>query len=122
VEALFPDGTTYVLPPGTVSGSTSNRAQPGNTIILYGVGFGPVTPNTPAGQIVQGSNTVAATLQISFGGTPAMTTYSGLAPGLVGLYQFNVVVPSVAANDFVPLTFTLGGVAGSQTLYIPVGN
>jgi uncharacterized protein (TIGR03437 family) len=32
----------------------------------------------------------------------------------VGLYQFNVVVPNVAASNSVPVTFTLGGVKGIQ--------
>jgi uncharacterized protein (TIGR03437 family) len=36
------------------------------------------------------------------------------------LYQFNVVVPDVPASDLVPLTFTLGGNPGTQTLYIAV--
>jgi uncharacterized protein (TIGR03437 family) len=45
-----------------------------------------------------------------------------LAPGEVGLYQFNVMVPNVAAADLTPLTFSLGGTPGSQTLYIAVQN
>jgi uncharacterized protein (TIGR03437 family) len=44
--------------------------------------------------------------------------YTGLAPGFVGLYQFNVVVPTtLPANNLTPLTLTLGRVGGSQTLY-----
>jgi uncharacterized protein (TIGR03437 family) len=45
-----------------------------------------------------------------------------LAPSLVGVYQLNVVVPNVAPSDAVPVTFTLGGVPGAQTLYTSVGN
>ena len=48
--------------------------------------------------------------------------YAGLTQGSVGLYQFNVVVPNVPANDLTPVTFTLGGVAGKQTLYTAIGN
>jgi len=40
----------------------------------------------------------------------------------VGLYQFNVVAPSVAASDNVPVTFTLGGVKGTQSLAIAIQN
>jgi uncharacterized protein (TIGR03437 family) len=40
----------------------------------------------------------------------------------VGLYQFNVMVPNVAANDFEPVTFSVGGVQGQQTLFTAVGN
>jgi uncharacterized protein (TIGR03437 family) len=116
--AFFNDGATYVLPPGVVSGLTSRRANPGDTITFYGVGFGAVTPAIPAGQIVTASNSVPG-LQIQMGGATATLQYAGLAPNAIGLYQFNVVVPAGAvANDQTPVTFTVNGVAGSQTLYI----
>jgi len=121
VAALFPD-RAYVLPPGAVSGINSRRAKPGDIISVYGIGFGTVTPDIPAGQIVQQRNTLSASMQVSFGDTSAELRYSGLAPQYIGLYQFNVVVPHVAASDAVPLTFTLGGVSGTQTLYIAVEN
>jgi uncharacterized protein (TIGR03437 family) len=122
VAALFPDNVTYVLPPGSIAGVPSQRAQPGDTITFYGIGFGPVVPSIPAGQIVEESNTLASSLQIKFGTVLASMTYEGLAPSAVGLYQFNVVVPSIPSSDATPLTFTLGGVAGTQTLYISVQN
>ena len=121
VVALFSNTLTYVLPT-TVPGATTARAQPGDSLTLYGVGFGRVTPDTPAGQIVQQTNALQSTLQVYFAGIPANVTYAGLTPGYVGLYQFNVVVPNVAASDTVPLTFTLGGTAGSQSLVIAVQN
>jgi uncharacterized protein (TIGR03437 family) len=122
--AVFPDFTTWGLPPGAVTGLTSQRAKPGDNIILFGIGFGPVTTNLPAGQIAQGTGNTLPTgsFQISFDGTPATVNYAGLSPDSVGLYQFNVVVPNVAANDLTPVTFTLGGVAGTQTLYTAIGN
>jgi uncharacterized protein (TIGR03437 family) len=121
VGALFPDYQTFVAPPGAISGYASRRARPGDVIVIFGVGFGPV-PNIPAGQLVQSSNTLTLPLQIFFGSTQAPLQYWGLAPSLVGVYQFNVVVPNVAASDAVPVTFTLGGVSGAQTLYTSVGN
>jgi hypothetical protein len=75
-----------------------------------------------AGQIVQQSNTLSSTLQISIGGAPAKADYSGLSPNYAGLYQFNIVVPEVAASNAAPLSFTLGGTGGTQTLYIAIGN
>ena len=119
VVAQFSDGT-YVLPPGAIAGVTSRPAKPGETIIIYGVGFGPVIPNIPAGQIVTQSNQLSMPLQVLFGQTPAQTPYFGLAPSYVGLYQFNVVVPAVGNSDLVPLTFNLGGVAVPQMLFIAV--
>ncbi len=120
VAALFSDGVTYVLPPGTIAGLPSRRALPGDVVTVYGVGFGAVAPNIPAGQIAQQSNSLVAPFLLWFGPAAATFLYDGLAPSTVGLYQFNVVVPNVAASDSVPLTFTLGGMAGTQTLYIAV--
>jgi uncharacterized protein (TIGR03437 family) len=122
VTALFSDGATYVLPPGAIPGLASRRAQPGDNIAFYGVGFGSVTPDTPAGEIVQHLNTLVAPLHIYFGQMEATWSYAGLAPNAVGLYQFNVVVPNVAGGDAIPLTFSLAGTLGHQTLYMPVQN
>ena len=96
------------------------EARPGDNITLYGIGFGPVTPNILAGQIVQQTNALQSPFQVFFGGVQANVTYAGFAPGYVGLYQINVVVPNVGAGDAVPLTFTLGGTAGPQNLFIAV--
>jgi uncharacterized protein (TIGR03437 family) len=122
VTALFPDGSTYVLPPGSISGVASRRAQPGDNITLYGVGFGSVIPSIPAGQIVQQDNSLALPFHLFLGNTEAAVTYAGLAPGVVGLYQFDVVVPTVSTSDAIPLRFTLNGSAGLQTLYISILN
>ncbi len=122
VGALFPDYQTFVAPPGAISGYTSRRAKPGDVLIIFGVGFGPVNPNIPAGQVVPGNTALTLSFQISFGSAPATLQYAGLAPSLVGVYQFNVVVPNIPPSDAVPVTFTLGGVPGAQTLYTSVGN
>jgi len=122
VGALFPDYQTLVAPPGAISGFASRRARPGDVLIIFGIGFGPVTPNIPAGQVVPGNSNLTLPFQIFFGSTQATLQYSGLAPSLVGVYQFNVVVPNIAASDAVPVTFSLGGVNGAQTLYTSVGN
>ncbi len=122
VVALFPDGVTYVLPPDAIPGLASRRARPGDTITLYGVGYGPVNTFTAPGQIAQGQSTLAEPFTLSIGGSQATVGYDGLAPGFVGLYQFNVTVPNVAASDTAPLVFTLAGTAGTQKLAIAIGN
>ena len=119
--ALFSDGF-YDLPPGLVSEVASRRAVPGDTILLFGIGFGPVSDNTPAGVIDQGTNMLNASVDISIGGATAQVKYAGLTPQVVGLYQFNVVVPNIPANDKTALTFTLDGTAGTQTLFLFIGN
>jgi len=70
--------------------------------------------------MTSGSHQLAASFQILFGQTAAQVACAGLAPGFVGLYQFDVVVPAIPDSDLVPLTFNLGGAAGTQTLYTAV--
>jgi uncharacterized protein (TIGR03437 family) len=118
VAATFPDGVTFVLPP--IAGAPTARAKPGDTIVFYGVGFGPVKPDTPAGQIVTVANNLASPFTASFAGVPATVNFAGLTGGFLGLYQFNVVVPNVAASDAVPFTYSLNGVAGPQNLIIAI--
>ena len=120
VVAQLLDGT-YVLPAGAIAGSNSRPAKPGETIVIYGVGFGAVMPNIPAGQIVTESNQLSTIFKVQFGqSSPQVPGYYGLAPSLVGVYQFNIEVPAVADDDLVPLTFSLGGVPGTQTLFTAV--
>jgi uncharacterized protein (TIGR03437 family) len=120
VGALLTDNTTFVMPPGTVSGITSRQAHVGETITIYGVGFGTTTSASGPGQITQDQNKLTAPFQVLFGSAAATVTYFGLAPGAVGLYQFNVVVPNVAASDAIPLTILLSGATVPQTLYTAV--
>ena len=120
VVALLPDGMTYILPAGAIAGVLSRPVHPGETITMYGIGFGAVMPSLPGGEIETVSNQLSASLQILFGPAEAQITYAGLAPQFVGLYQFDVVVPEVPDNDLVPLTFNLGGATGNQTLFIAV--
>jgi uncharacterized protein (TIGR03437 family) len=120
VAALFPDAVTFVLPP--ISGAPTARAKPGDTITLYGVGFGNVTPDSPAGRVVTLENRLARTFRVTIGGVAATVSFSGLAGGYLGLYQFNVVVPNVPANDATPFTYSLDGVNGPQNLIIAIRN
>jgi uncharacterized protein (TIGR03437 family) len=120
VVAFHSDNVTYVLPEGAIPGLPSRPAAPGETIVMYGNGFGPVTPNIPAGELAVGNSQLVASLEVLFGETQAKVAYDGLSPGLVGVYQFDVVVPTIPDNNLVPLSFKLAGVAGSQVLYTAV--
>lgn len=95
-------------------------ARPGEVLTIYGVGFGPVQSAPVSGQIATGTPAILSPVRILFGDTEAQVTYAGLAPGLVGLYQFNVVVPSGLGEQDLRLRVWLGGVEVPQTLYLPV--
>ncbi len=118
--AVHADGATFALPTGSVQGASTRPARPGEAITLYGVGFGPVTPVISAGAVVTELNSTAYPLEVSVGGARAAVAYAGLAPNAVGVYQINVVVPAVAESGNLPLTFTLGGISGTQKLYVAV--
>jgi uncharacterized protein (TIGR03437 family) len=119
VVAQFPD-QTFVGPTGLISGVPFRPAKVGDTIVIYGIGFGPVNPATAAGTITGAANTLASQPNFRFGQVQAKLAYSGLTPGFVGLFQFNVVVPTVTPGDM-PLNVDVGGVPLNQNLVITVG-
>jgi uncharacterized protein (TIGR03437 family) len=119
--AFHADGTFVTF--GNILGIQGTPAQPGETIVFYGVGFGPVTSSTTpvAGQIVQAPmTTLAAPVTFTIGNLPATVSYQGLVDGEVGLYQFNVIVPlALTGNDY-KVQVTQGGTTIPQDLYVSV--
>jgi uncharacterized protein (TIGR03437 family) len=91
-----------------------NPAPVGSFIAVYLTGQGlvdhPVATGAaaPVGQL---SNTVALTTA-TIGGSAASVSFSGLAPGLVGLGQVNLLVPDLPAGDQ-QVIVTIGGVASN---------
>ncbi|MDQ6698891.1 MAG: hypothetical protein M3Z36_01745 [Acidobacteriota bacterium] len=81
--------------------SEDNSIKPGDTLIIYATGLGPVTPpaitGEPASLVVlfRASNPIS----VLVGSVPHDPAFAGLAPGLVGVYQVNLrVLPSVATG------------------------
>ncbi|MBI2687064.1 MAG: peptidylprolyl isomerase [Acidobacteria bacterium] len=107
---------------GSIQGVEAAPAVPGETLTLYGTGFGPVTPNTPAlgGGIAAGITQLNNAIAVKIGEATAKVNYAGLAPGLVGVYQFNVVVPDNAASGDQALTITQRDEAIAQKLFLSV--
>ena len=102
---------------------TSNPAVAGITVVqIYCTGLGPVT-NQPATGSPSPTNPLSRTMSqpsVIIGGVLANVVFSGLAPGSVGLYQVNSVVPSAAAKgNAVPATISIGGLQ-SNTVTIAV--
>jgi uncharacterized protein (TIGR03437 family) len=118
IVALHSD-QSYVGKTGLINGLTFRPAKVGETIVIYGIGFGPVTPTTPAGVIATQATALQTQPNFRFGQTQATLVYSGLAPNFVGLFQFNVTVPNVGAGDM-PLNIDVGGVTVNQNCYITV--
>ena len=107
---------------GSVAGVPAAPAAAGETLTFYGIGFGAVTPVAPAGRLAGGQATLDSPFTMTIGNAAAKASYAGIAPGVVGLYQFNVVVPAVpAAATDLPVQTTLNGVVIAQTLFLPAG-
>jgi uncharacterized protein (TIGR03437 family) len=96
----------------------------GETIILYGSGFGAVSPFSFdfAGQVVPAAYELPsnARVEIKIGGQIATSRYQGLIPGLVGVYQFNIDVPMGLDAGPQRLEVTQAGAAIEQSLWIAV--
>lgn len=112
----------YAGPAGLISGLQFRPAKAGDLITIYGIGFGMVTPDTSPGTVAPQSATLQTKPSFLFGqaaGDVSCSTgcYAGLAPFAVGLYQFNIKVPSGPTGD-VPLTVNADGVSTNQMLYI----
>ncbi len=77
----------------------SNPALPGEVIIVYATGLGPVSPAVPSGVAASGPMPATPTCGSFFAqqSAPPFLTgsilYAGLTPGFVGLYQLNVQLP-----------------------------
>jgi large repetitive protein len=101
----------------------SQPVKRGDFLAIYCTGLGAVN-NTPAdGAPAPSSPPLATTLAnptVTIGGVPAVVSYSGLAPGLVGLYQVNVQVPdSSPTGNAVNLAISVGSLT-SNTVTVAV--
>jgi uncharacterized protein (TIGR03437 family) len=102
----------------SVPGYTFTPAAPGETIILFGDGFGLPVSALTAGSDVQTGALPTPWPQITIGGTTATVQYAGLISP--GLFQINVVVPSTAANGDNAIVATYAGASTPSGAMIPV--
>ena len=92
-------------------------AAPGEVVVLYANGFGPVSAPVAAGSDAQsGSLPVLPVIQI--GGTAASVQFAGLVSP--GLFQFNVVVPAMAPDGDNALTAQYNGLATQAGVLLTV--
>ena len=108
-------GAVLIANTGTLA-SPARPARPGELVSIFCTGLGAVTnrPATGAAAVANPLSWTNVPPTVSIGGVDARVTFSGLAPGLVGVYQVDVEVPgSVAAGDRVAVQVTTGGTASN---------
>ncbi|MGD1070188.1 MAG: IPT/TIG domain-containing protein [Bryobacteraceae bacterium] len=93
-------------------------AAPGETIVLYGTGFGPTDPPVPTAQLVTAPTALANPVQIAIGGVNATVVYAGLVES--GLYQFNVTVPASLPGGDASVVAIVEGVQTQTGLAITI--
>jgi len=96
----------------------TNPIRPGDTLVIYLTGMGLTTPAVTAGYAAPASPLAQASIvpKVSLGGSQLTVQYAGLAPGEVGVYQINVVVPgSVTQGLSEPLVIDQGSASGANT-------
>lgn len=116
------DGT-LAWPVGAVPGLTTHPAKPGDVVIIYATGLGPVI-DTPA----DGANSLdklrrnITPPQVLVGGMAAKLDFAGLSPQFVGVNQINMIVPDAAPGNSVPLVIKVGGIASPSNITMAIGN
>jgi uncharacterized protein (TIGR03437 family) len=100
--------------------TSANPAHSGDTVVLYAVGLGAVSPAVTDGGLPEHmSQATAAAAQLLIGGAAAHVSFIGLTSQFPGLYQINAVVPDVAPDSAVPVTLRIGGQISPQ-IAVPI--
>ena len=76
----------------------SNPINRGDVLVIYATGLGQTNPAGLTGYPAPGNplSSALAPTTVTLGGMNLPVTYAGLAPGEVGVYQINVIVPGNA--------------------------
>jgi uncharacterized protein (TIGR03437 family) len=97
---------------------TAHPAKGGETVLIYCTGLGAVSSPPVDGAAGNGQVTMT-TPTVTIGGAKAVVSFSGLAPGFVGLYQINIEVPAGLKTGNQPVVVMLAGASGNSVL-LPV--
>jgi len=104
--------------------TNSNPIHPDDRITIYLTGMGQTLPEVAAGSPAPSEPLSSALLSstVTLGGAGLFIDFAGLAPGMVGVYQINALVPfkGVPLGFDIPLTISQGG--ASTTIPVRVVN
>ena len=98
---------------------SAHPAAAAEIVLVYCTGLGTVTPQPATGAGAPASSATTATPSVTIGGQKGVVSYSGLAPGFVGLNQINVQVPTGLSTGDQPVVIAIAG-ATSNSVLLPV--
>jgi uncharacterized protein (TIGR03437 family) len=100
VAGTHADGSNLAGAVLVQKGIPGTPAKPGETIVVYGTGFGATQPAISATALVPSPLVLAnpQDLRVRINGVDAAIAFAGLISP--GLYQFNVVVPPLDDGDW----------------------
>ncbi len=98
----------------------TQSARPGQDVILWGTGLGPINADETVGAPFHDMQE-EANVSVYVGGMQVEIDYAGRAPGAAGLDQINFKVPQGVLGCYVPLVVTVNGVPSNWTT-MPVAN
>jgi len=104
-----------IAPPNQIPGARA--AKSGETLQLYGTGFGDTNPHQPSGQLVSVAPVVAP-VSASVCDQPAEVSFTGLVGP--GLDQINITLPTLPPGNC-PVQIVVGGVRTQSGILIPIG-
>jgi uncharacterized protein (TIGR03437 family) len=107
-NGAYGGGTYDLVGPLSAFSFPTRPVQQGETLILYGVGFGPTTPHVPAGQPFSGIASTNSPVTVTIGGVSANVSFSGITEA--GLYQINLTIPPNTGNGDEPVQATVSGI------------
>jgi len=90
-------------------------ARPGQTLILYGTGLGPLPAGNADNSAAPAVQIGAANVELFVGGRRASVAYAGRAPGFAGLDQINFTVPAGVEGCSVPVGIKIGNLVSNYT-------
>jgi uncharacterized protein (TIGR03437 family) len=116
------DGTeNVILNQDSSVNSASHPAGAGSLLTVFLTGLGAVVPALGSGQPAPGNppSSVALPVTVQLGGKSADVLFFGPAPGMTGIYQVNLRVPSGLAAGGAPLVIGAGSaVSNSASVYL----
>jgi uncharacterized protein (TIGR03437 family) len=99
--------------------NVKSPAKAGETVLLFGTGFGATTPPVPGRQIVTDPAPAITLPSVKIGGLASTVSFGGIVAA--GLYQFNVTLPVGVPDGDVAVTASVGSAGTQAGLYLPVG-